>query len=128
MYGKAPVYVDGVNASRAELGDLTVLVHPVLLVHELAPGVGGKASPITNVDKVSSEALELKLSLTFLVGVNPSLTQVDDVSLEEGVVDPQVCHVWTQSSNVERCHPDLASHNLVPVSGVLIEGSKNCNI
>ena len=66
--------MDGVNTTRTELGDLTVFVHPVLLVHELTPGVGGKASPITNVDKVSSEALELKLSLTFLVGVNPSLT------------------------------------------------------
>ena len=74
IHDYAPVDVDGVNTTRAELGDLTVFVHPVLLVHELAPGVGGKASPITNVDKVSSEALELKLSLTFLVGVNPSLT------------------------------------------------------
>ena len=120
--------MDGVSTTRAELGDLTVVANPVLLVQELASGVCGKASAISNADKVSNKALELELSLTFLVGMNPSLTQVDDVSLEEGLVDPQVCHVWTQSSNVERCHPDLASHNLVPVSGVLIEGSENCNI
>ena len=128
IYGKEPVYVDGVNASRAELGDLTVLVHPVLLVHEVAPGVGGKASPITNANKVSSEALKLELSLIFLVGMNPSLTQVDDVSLEEGGVDPQVLHVWTKPGNVECSNPDLADHNLVPVSRVLIEGSENGNI
>ena len=128
LHDYAPVDVDGVNTSSAELGDLTVLVHPVLLVHELAPGESGKTSPITNVDKVSSEALELELSLTLLVGMNPSLTQVDDVCLEEGGVDPQVLHVWTQSGNVECCHPDLADHNLVPVSRVLIEGSENYNI
>ena len=124
----APVDVDGVNRIRAELGDLTVLVHPVLLVDEGTSGVGGKAAPITNADKVSCEAVQLELSLTLLIGMNPGLTQVDDVGLEEGGVDPQVCHVWTQPGNVECCHPDLANHNLVPVSRVLIEGSKNCNI
>ena len=120
--------MDGVNTAAAELGDLTVFIHPVLLVHELTPGEGGKASPITNVDEVSSEALKLELSLTFLVRMNPSLTQVDDVSLEEGGVDPQVCHVWTKPSNVECSHPDLAHHKLVPVSRILVEGSENCNI
>ena len=128
LHDYAPVDVDGVNTTSAELGDLTVLVHPVLLVHELAPGEGGKTSPITNVDKVSSEALELELSLTLLVGMNPSLAQVDDVCLEECGVDPQVCHVWTQPGNVERRHPDLADLKLVPVARVLVEGSKNCNI
>ena len=118
----------GVNCIRAELGHLPVLVHPVLLVHELAPGVSGKASSITNTDKVSSEALKLELSLTFLVGMNPSFTQVDDVCFQDGGVDPEVLHMWTQPSNVEGCHPDLADHKLVPVSRVLIEGSENCSI
>ena len=97
----APVDVYGVNRIRAELGDLTVLVHPVLLVDEGTSGVGGKAAPITNADKVSCEAVQLELSLTLLIGMNPGLTQVDDVGLEEGGVDPQVCHVWTQPGNVE---------------------------
>ena len=120
--------MDGVNTTRAELGDLAVLVHSVLLVHEFASGVGGKASPIADADKVSSEALELELSLTFLIGMHPGLAQVDDVSFEECGVDPQVCHVWTQPGNVERRHPDLANLKHVPVARVLVEGSKNCNI
>ena len=52
----APVDVYGVNRIRAELGDLTVRVHPVLLVDEGTSGVGGNAAPITNADKVSREA------------------------------------------------------------------------
>ena len=97
----APVDVDGVNSTRAELGDLTVLVHPVLLVHELSFTVGGKAAPITNTDKVSREAFQLKLSCTLLVRMDPGLTQMDDISLEEGGVDLDVLHVWTQPGNVE---------------------------
>ena len=117
--------MDGVNTTRTELGDLTVVANPVLLVHELTPGEGGKASAISNADKVSNKALELELSLTFLVGMNPSLTQVDDVSLEEGGVDPQVLHVWTKPGNVECSNPDLADHKLFPVSRILVEGSWN---
>ena len=120
--------MDGVSTTRAELGDLTVVANPVLLVHELASGVGGKASAISNADKVSNKALELELSLTFLVGMDPGLTQMDDISLEEGGVDLDVLHVWTQPGNVERCNPDLADHKLVPLSRILVDGSKNCNI
>ena len=87
--------MDGIYASRAELGDLTVLVHPVLLVPECPSGVGGKAAPITNADKVSCEAIQLELSLTLLVGMDPGLTQMYDVRLEQGGVDPQVLHMWT---------------------------------
>ena len=93
--------MDGINGTRAELGDLPVLIHPVLLVHEVASGVGGKAAPITNADEVSCEALELELSLTFLIGMDPGLTQMDDISLEEGGVNLDVLHVRTQSGNVE---------------------------
>ena len=117
--------MDGVNAVRAELGHLPVLVHPVLLVQEISFGVGGKASAISSAGKVCSEPLQLELSLTLLVWLKPGLAQVEDVSLEEGGVNPQVCHVWTQPGNVERCHPDLAMHKFVPVSRILIQGSKN---
>ena len=115
--------MDGINGSRAELGDLPVLVHPVLLVHEVPSGVGRKAASITNADKMSCEAIQMELSLTLLIRMNPGLTKMDDISLEEGGVDPQVLHVWAQPGNVDRCHPDLADHNLVPVSRVLVEGS-----
>ena len=118
----------GINGIRAELGDLPVLVHPVLLVHECPFGVGGKATSITNTDKVNREAVQLELSLTLLVGMDPGLTQMDDISLEEGGVDLDVLHVWTQPGNVERCNPDLADHKLVPLSRILVDGSKNCNI
>ena len=91
----------GVNRIRAELGDLAALVHPVLLVDECPSGVGGKAAPITNADKVNCEAIQLELSLTLLVGMDPGLTQMDDVRLEESRVDPQVLHVWTQPGNVK---------------------------
>ena len=97
----APVDVYGVNRIRAELGDLAVLVHPVLLVDEGTSGVGGKAAPITNADKVSCEAVQLELSLTLLVGMDPGLTQMDDISLEEGGVDLDVLHVWTKHGDVE---------------------------
>ena len=93
--------MDGINGIRAELGDLPVLVHPVLLVYEVSSGVGDKASPITNADKVSCEAIQMELSLTLLIGMDPGLTQMNDISLEEGGVDPQVLHVWTQPGNVE---------------------------
>ena len=96
-----PVDVDGINGIRAELGDLPVLVHPVLLVHECPFRVGGKAASITNTDKVNREAVQLELSLTLLVGMDPGLTQMDDISLEEGGVDLDVLHVWTQPGNVE---------------------------
>ena len=119
----APVDVDGVNAIRAELGDLTVLVHPVLLVDELSFAVGCKAATITNADKVSREAFQLKLGCTLLIGMDPRLTQVDDICLEEGGVNPEVLHVWTQPCNVQRRNPGLASHVLVPVSRVFVEGS-----
>ena len=120
--------MDGVNAVRAELGHLPVLVHPVLLVQKISFAVGGKASTVSNADKVGSEPLQLELSLTLLVRLKPGLTQVDDVSLEEGGIDPQVCHVWTQPSNVERRHPDLDIHKLVPVSRILVKGSRNCKM
>ena len=87
--------MDRVNSVGAELGDLEVLIHPVLLVHEVASGVGGKAAPITNTDKVSCEAVQLELSMTLLVGMDPGLTQMDDISFKESWVDPQVLHVWT---------------------------------
>ena len=93
--------MDRVNGVGAELGDLEVLIHPVLLVHEVASGVGGKAAPITNTDKVSREAFQLKLGCTVLIGMDPRLTQVDDICLEEGGVDPEVLHVWTQPCNVQ---------------------------
>ena len=93
--------MDGVNAVRAELGHLPVLVHPVLLVQKISFAVGGKASAVSNADEVGSEPLQLELSLTLLVWLKPGLTKVDDVGLEEGWVDPQVCHVWTQPGNVE---------------------------
>ena len=93
--------MDGVNAVRAELGHLPVLVHPVLLVQKISFAVGGKASTVSNADKVGSEPLQLELSLTLLVWLKPGLTQVDDVSLEEGGVDPQVLHVWAKPGNVE---------------------------
>ena len=96
-----PVDVDGVNAIRDELGHLPVLVHPVLLVCKIPFAVGGKSSAISNADKVGSEPLQLKLSLILLVWLKPGLAQVDDVGLEEGVVNPQVCHVRTQPGNVE---------------------------
>ena len=120
--------MDRVNGVRAELGDLEVLIHPVLLVHEVASGVGGKAAPITNTDKVSCEAVQLELSLTLVVGMDPGLTQMDDISLEEGGVDLDVLHVWTKPGDVEGCNPNLASHKLVPLSRILVDGSKNCNI
>ena len=120
--------MDRVNSVGAELGDLEVLIHPVLLVHEVASGVGGKAAPITNADKVNCEAIQLELSLTLLVGMDPGLTQMDDVRLEESRVDPQVLHVCAKPGNVERCHPDLADHKPVPLSRILVDGSKNCNI
>ena len=120
--------MDRVNGIRAELGYLPVFIHPVFLVHECTSGVGGKAPPISNADKVSCEALQLKLSRTFLIGMNPGLTQMDDIRLEEGGVNPQVLHMWTKPGNIERCHPDLAIHKLVPVSRILIEGSKNIYI
>ena len=91
----------GVNHIRAELCDLAVLIHPVLLVQEGASGVGGKASPITNTYKVGSESLQMELSLNLLLRLKPGLAKVDDVGLEEGGVNPQVCHVWTQPGNVE---------------------------
>ena len=124
----SPIDVDWVNSLRTELGHLPVSIHPVLLVYERSSGVGGKAAPITNADKVSCEAVQLELSLTLLIGMNPGLTKVDDVGLEEGGVDPQVCHVWTQPGNVEWCHPDVADHKPVPLSRILVDGSKNCNI
>ena len=120
--------MDGINGIRAELGDLPVLVHPVLLVAECPSGVGGKAASITNADKVSCEAIQLELSLTLLVGMDPGLTQMDDVRLEESRVDPQVLHVCAKPGNVERCHPDLADHKPVPLSRILVDGSKNCDI
>ena len=119
--------MDGVDTVRAELGDLTVLVHPVLLVDELAFAVGSEAAPITNADKVGSVPIQLEL-LILLFWLEPSLTQMDDVGLEEVWVDPQVCHVWSQPGNVERCHPDLSSYKLIPVTRILVEGSKSCNI
>ena len=93
--------MDGINTIGAEFGHLPVLVHSVLLVHKISFAVGGKASAISNADKVSSEPLQLKLSLVLLVWLKPGLAQVDDVGLEEGGVNPQVCHVWTQPGNVE---------------------------
>ena len=45
-----PVDVYGVNRIRAELCDLAVLIYPVLLVHKVPSGVGGKAPSITNTD------------------------------------------------------------------------------
>ena len=121
IHNYQPVDVDGVNSIGAKLGDLTVLIHPVLLVNKCPSSVGDKATPITNTDEVSCEAVHLELSLTLLVGMDPGLTEVDDVGLEEGGVDPQVLHVGTQPGNVEGRHPDLASHVLVPVSRVLVE-------
>ena len=96
-----PVDVDGVNAIRDELGHLPVLVHPVLLVHKIPFAVGGKASAVSNADEVGSVPFPLELGCTLLVWLKPGLTQVDDVSLEDSGVDPQVLHVWTQPSNVE---------------------------
>ena len=93
--------MDGVNAVRAVLDNLPVLVHPVLLVHKISFAVGCKASAITNADKVGSVPLQLELSLTLLVRLKPGLAQMDDVGLEEGGVNPQVCHVRTQPGNVE---------------------------
>ena len=93
--------MDGVNAVRAELGHLPVLVHPVLLVQEITFAVGGKASAVSNADEVGSEPLQLELSLNLLVWLKPGLTQVDDVGLEESGVDPQVLHVWAKPGNVE---------------------------
>ena len=120
--------MDGVETVRAELGHLPVLVHSVLLVHEIPFAVGGKSAAISNADKVGSVPLQLELSCTLLVWLKPSLTQVDDVSLEEGGVNPQVLHVRTQPGNVERCHPDLADLKPVPLSRILVDGSKNCDI
>ena len=96
-----PVDVDGVNTIGAEFGHLPVLVHPVFLVHKISFAVGGKASAISNADEVGSVPLQLKLSLILLVWLEPGLAQVDDVGVEEGGVNPQVCHVWTQPGNVE---------------------------
>ena len=93
--------MDGINGVRAELGELPVLIHPVLLVHECPFGVGGKAASITNADKASCEAVQLELSLTLLVGMDPGLTQMDDISLEEDGVDLDVLHVWTKPGDVE---------------------------
>ena len=115
--------MDGVNGARAKLGDLTVLAHPVLLVNELSFAVGGKATPITNTDKVSSEAFQLELRCKLLIGMDPCLTQVDDICLEESGVDLEVLHVWAQPCDVQRRNPGLASHVLVPVSRVFVEGS-----
>ena len=115
--------MDGVNTIRAELCDLTILLNPVLLVDELSFAVSDKAAPITDADKVNCVALQLELSSTFLIGMDPCLTQMDDVCLEEGGVDPQVLHVWTQPCDVEGRNPDLSSHDLVPVSRILVEGS-----
>ena len=120
-----PVDVDGVNAIRDELGHLPVLVHSVLQVHEIPFAVGGKSAAISNADKEGSVPLQLELSCTLLVWLKPSLTQVDDVGLEEGGVDPQVCHVWTKPGNVECSNPDLADHNHIPVPRILVKGSRN---
>ena len=123
-----PVDMDGVNHIRAELGHLPVLAHPVFLVHKISSTVGCEASSVSYTDKVGSVPIQLELSLILLVWLKPSLTKMDDVSLEDVGIDPQVCHARTQPGNVEWCHPYLSSFKLVPVTRILVEGSKSCNI
>ena len=92
--------MDGVNHTRAELGHLPVLVHPVFLVHKISSTVGCKTSSVSYADKVGSIPIQLEL-LILLVWLKPSLTQMDDVGLAEGGVDPEVSHVWSQPGNIE---------------------------
>ena len=121
MYKRSPVDVDRVYGGRAELGDLKVLLLPVLLVLELSFGVGDKAPTLPHTDKVCCVALQMEQVCLLMVRADPGLTEVDDVSLLDGRVNLEVSQVGLQPGNVEGSHLNLAIGDLVPLSRVLIQ-------
>ena len=119
---ESPVDVDGVHGCLAELGDLEVLLLDVLLVLEVSPAVGDNSPSISHADKVGLVALKLKLSSTFLLLTDPSLTEMKEVRLEQGWINPEVLHVGSKSRNVQGSHPHLAKRVLVPLVWVVVQG------
>ena len=120
-----PVNVNRVHGCLAELGDLEVVLFDIQLVLEVSLAVGDKSASIPHANEVSCVALQLKASPSFLLWTDPSLAEVNDVSLVQGGVNPDVLHVWSKSSNVQGSYPHLAKMVLVPLPRVVVQGPGN---
>ena len=118
----SPVDVNRVHGCLAELGHLEVVLLDILLMLEVAPAVGDNSAPISHANKVGCVALQLKHSCSFLLWTDPSLAEVNDVSLEKGRINPDVLHVGSETSNVQGSHPHLAKRVFVPLVRVVVQG------
>ena len=111
-----------VHGCLAELGHLEVVLLDILLMLEVAPAVGDNSASISHADKVGGVAIQLEHFFTFLLWTDPSLAEVNDVSLEKGRINPDVLHVGSETSNVQGSHPHLAKRVLVPLVWIVVQG------
>ena len=115
--------MNGVHVAIAELGDLEVVLLDILLVVEVSPTVGGNSSSISHVDEMGCVAFQLKPCHVLLILTDPSLAEVNDISLQEGGVNGEVRHVGLKSGNVQSSHPHFANREPIPFSRVVVQGS-----
>lgn len=113
--------MDRVHSRGAELCDLVVGFLPVLLVLELLPAVGHQATPIPHTDKAGCESIQLEEVSSLLVCGDPGLTEMNDVCLQDGGVNPQILHVWIQPGNVEGGYPDLGTGIILPLPWIIVQ-------
>ena len=87
------------------------------------PAEGGDSSAIAHTDEMSLESLQLIDGCILKGRLDPGFREMEEVSFEEGWVNPEIVHVWCQSGNVEGGHSQLSPDLQVPSSRVLVQGS-----
>ena len=120
---KSPVDVNGVHVAIAELGDLEVVLFDILLVVEVSPAVGGNSSSISNIDEVGCIAFQLKPCHALFILTDPGLAEMNEVRLQQGGVNGEVCHVGLKPGNIQGSYPHFANREPIPVSRVVVQGS-----
>ena len=88
-----------------------------------ASAVGGNSPAIPHTDEMSLEAVQLIKGCILQGRLDPGFREMEEISFEEGRVDPEVVHVGCQSGNVESGHSQFSLDLLVPISRVLVQGS-----